>query len=161
MFFESFPKISYNNNTLVDITRRIDIPDTIKSRADIFYQYIVKDGEKPEDIAYDAYGDPNRHWIILLMNNVIDPFYDWVMNSKELERYVISQYPGSGNAVDSPDGIHHYLINGVISQTNVVGSVSISNRQFMDDENEKMRTIKMIRKEYIGQIEAEMAATIS
>jgi len=156
MFFDMFPNLTVNNTTTVDITRRPYIPDNVKTKTDFFYMYDVKDGEKIEDVAYDAYGDAELHWIIMLMNDIIDPFIDWAMSTSELNRYILKVYTGTGNVANAPDGTHHWVLNGVTYNYAHAGAVSVSNRQYEIDRNETKRSIKMLRKEYVDQVISEM-----
>lgn len=158
-----FPKLTLNNTTTVDITRRAYIPDNIKNSTDFFYLYNVKDGEKMEDVAYDAYGDAELHWIIMLMNDIIDPFFDWVMSTSELDRYITKTYPGVGNVPNAPDGTHHYIYNGNVYSfpyPNVATAVSVSNKQYEIDRNETKRSVRMLRKEYIDRVTSEMRTVL-
>ena len=50
----------------------------------LFDKYDVKEGEKPEDVAFKWFGDPELHWVILMTNNVTDRYYGWPMNQYSL-----------------------------------------------------------------------------
>jgi len=161
MYFASFPNITLQGETLQNITYRPFIEDYIKTRANIFDLYIVKDGEKIEDVAWKFYGDPEYHWVIMLFNDIIDPFYDWVLFDNEFLQFLDNKYPGTGNAKDAPDGTHHWLLGGVEYSSPIADAVSISNRQYEADLNEKKRKIKMIRKDYLTDIETELLNLIA
>mgnify|MGYP003343379339 FL=1 len=68
-YFESFPKISYNNIQAIDITRRAIIEANIIKDQSAFYPYTLSDGETADSLAYDYYGDANYVWIIYFVNN--------------------------------------------------------------------------------------------
>jgi len=148
-YFDNIPLLTINGYTTKDITRRAHISNLIKNKADFFYFYNVKDGEKIEDVAYNHYEDAGLHWLVMLMNDIVDPFYDWVLSNKELDAYIAAKYT-------DPEATHHWLLNGVIYNHNVQGSVAISNRQFEIDENEKKRKIQLVRPDYINQILREI-----
>jgi hypothetical protein len=57
-------------------------------------EYSIKDGERPEHIAERVYGDPGYHWLILLTNNIIDPYHGWYMSGSALEEYIQKKYGG-------------------------------------------------------------------
>jgi hypothetical protein len=57
-------------------------------------EYSIKDGERPEHIAERVYGDPGYHWLILLTNNIIDPYHGWYMSGSALEDYIQKKYGG-------------------------------------------------------------------
>lgn len=62
------------------------------NNAAAYYVHRIKDGETPEGLAYKIYGNSERHWIILLMNEIIDPLYDWPLNYESFNKYIISKY---------------------------------------------------------------------
>ena len=61
-YFKKFPKMIYdmkndgNYKLLPDILRRVKQRNSIKDGQFVFDNYDVKDGEKPEDIAYKWFG---------------------------------------------------------------------------------------------------------
>jgi len=71
----------------------------------IYYKYSIKEGERPEHIAYDAYGKAAYHWIILLTNRIVDPNFDWYLTQWEVERLAETKY-------DDVNDIHHYIYIG-------------------------------------------------
>ena len=92
-----------NYKILPDILRRVKQRNAIASGQFIFDNYDVKNGEKPEDIAYKWFGDAQLHWVILMTNNVTDRFHQWPMSQPQFQEFLEDKY-------DNPDGIHHYEI---------------------------------------------------
>ena len=92
MYFEKFPYDLYSLDDLksvqliTDILRRVTISDDIKSNSSIFDEYDVKEGETPERLADRIYGSTNYHWLILHVNEIIDPRYDWPLTTYQLEQ---------------------------------------------------------------------------
>lgn len=91
-YFSYFPVISYNSVSVRDIARRTKFVDTILSNPYVFLPYTVKEGEKPEDIAFNYYGTVDATWIVLLANNIIDPYTQWPMNYDRFVEYLIEKY---------------------------------------------------------------------
>jgi hypothetical protein len=112
-YFESFPKTSflldsdiYNRQAVTNIFARSTFLREIVNNTAAAYEYIVKDSDTPEVIAHKVYGDSYRSWIVLLFNNIINPYYDWPMRSDALDNYIISKY---GQDLDTAKStIHHY-----------------------------------------------------
>ena len=50
--------------------------------------YDVQDGDTPSILAYQVYGDANKHWVILLFNNIINPYYDWPLGRQAFFAFV-------------------------------------------------------------------------
>ena len=56
----------------------------------------IRDGDTPEILSYKLYGTPEKHWIILLMNDIVDPLFDWPLKQQNVINFVNSKY--SANA---------------------------------------------------------------
>lgn len=103
-YFEKFPRILYSLDNLAsgqvvpDILRRIAAVDELKTNESYLDQYDIKDGETPEIIAEKIYGDPGLHWIILMINEIIDPRFDWPLTYDNLINKCIAKY-GSLEAI--------------------------------------------------------------
>ena len=108
-YFSKFPLIAYDikgdriRKLLPDILRRVKLKAVIKSGGMLFDKYDVQEGEKPEDVAFKWFGDPELHWVILMTNNVTDRYYGWPMNDVQFAEFLTDKY-GAG----SEDAIHHY-----------------------------------------------------
>ena len=102
MYFDKFPLLQYpvkdgNNFRYVfvrNLLRRVALSEDLMTSEAVFMEYSVKDGERPEHIAERVYGDPGYHWLILLTNNVIDPYHGWYMSGSALEEYIQKKYGG-------------------------------------------------------------------
>ena len=106
-YFNQFPGIDYDlkgdgNRTIVtDIFRRVKARSKIVNNVSAFDKYDVQEGEKPEDVAYKMYGDSDYFWVITLVNNIVNRYYDWPLDEYVFQQYVKDKYP-------NPDTIHHY-----------------------------------------------------
>ena len=107
-YFNYFPTTYYTNSddstaldTVTNIIARFAFEDTLKENTSIFYPYEIQDGDTPEMIANKFYGSPEKHWIVLLFNNIIDPQYDWPLDQRTLIKHINDKYSANG-AVHSP-----------------------------------------------------------
>ena len=150
MYFTHFPKVDYDVN----------------GDAASYDYYDVGDGEKPEDIAHDYYGEASLHWVVLMVNNIQDVYKDWPMSVTRLERYVKSKY-------DNVDDIHHYEIYQDSGDTTVtielpndpattipVDATAITNAEYEEAELEKKRRIRLIRPQFVDQLKEEFRKSI-
>ena len=164
-YFKKFPKMIYdmkndgNYKLLPDILRRVKQRNAIKDGQFVFDNYDVKDGEKPEDIAYKWFGDAELHWVILMTNNVTDRYYEWPMNQVQFQTMLEDKY-------SNPDGIHHYEITRDSGRTTGQGpndysylvecnsdtanAVSVSNREYQEREQDRKRSIRLLDKKYLS-----------
>ena len=85
-YFNIFPKIDYDisksgiTKNVVDLTVRYAIKTKIKNRSATYYNYIIKDGERPDTLANRFYDDSKLDWVVLMVNDIVDPLYDWPLN---------------------------------------------------------------------------------
>jgi hypothetical protein len=91
-YFTYFPIIDYQGKQIRNITNRSKIRDEILSDPFIYLPYTVIDGEKPETIAQSYYGSVDDTWLVLLANNMTDPYYDWPLSDEEFDQYFIEKY---------------------------------------------------------------------
>ena len=147
-----------NFKLLPDIIRRVKQRNAIKSGQFIFDTYDVKNGEKPEDIAYKWFGDAQLHWVILMTNNVTDRYYQWPMNDAQFEEFIADKY-------SNPDDIHHYEVTKDSGRTTGQGpndyshlvevnsdtdnASIISNREYEEREQDKKRSIRLLNQKFL------------
>ena len=165
-YFSPFPRINYNlsgvnGNTIevTDIFRRVKARNKIADNVTMLDKYDVKEGEKPEDIAYKVYGDADYFWIVTLVNNIVNRYYDWPLDSFSFQEYIKDKY-------SNPDGIHHYEVtqssgkqsgNGPADYTHKLevnsthpGAQSVSNREYEQRLQDQKRQINLLLPQYVG-----------
>jgi hypothetical protein len=169
-FFTRFPKISYdvkgngNLKLVTDILRRVKIKSAIRDNASLFDKFDVQNGDTPETVAYKVYGDAKYHWVIMLMNDITDRYYDWPLNDQDFETYVNEKY-------DNPGAIHHYEItqtsgsqegNGPDDYEHKIevnstepGAQSVSNYEYERRLQDQKRQIKLLDPSYLPEFENE------
>jgi hypothetical protein len=96
-YFENFPIINYGGRRIRDISRRDRFVERLQSDPYVSLPYTIKDGDKPEDIAYYYYGSTDYTWLVLLANNIVDPYHDWPLSEDNFEKYLINKYAGLSN----------------------------------------------------------------
>ena len=175
MYFTRFPLMAYDiKGTSVyklvpDILRRVKLRSGIRSGMFIFDNYDVKDGEKPEDVAFKWFGDAGLHWVILMTNNVTDRYYEWPMTQPQFQEFLEDKY-------DNPDGVHHYEItrtsgrttsNGPGDYSHLVecnsdedGAVSVSNRDYEERLQDQYRQIRLLDPKFITAFTEEFFALV-
>jgi hypothetical protein len=133
-YFNFFPSTFYsvdaNNKVALDVVTnvisRFSFESQLKENSSVFYPYEIKDSDTPESIAYKLYGNAERHWMVLIFNNIIDPQYDWPLNYNNFVDYVNEKYSANGAAnttvqtglqwAKSENNVHsYYQVNTRIS----------------------------------------------
>lgn len=91
-YFEQMPIITYNGYQVRDLTRRNKFLPVSMANPYLFLPYTVSDEDRPEDIAYYYYGSTDYTWLVLLANNIIDPYHDWPLKEDDFNKYLIQKY---------------------------------------------------------------------
>ena len=164
-YFESFPNRLYdikgdgNQKLVKDIFRRMKVRDGVKDNLALMSTYDVMNGDTPEIIAYKHFGSTDYFWVICLMNDITDRFYDWPLSDSAFEAYVKDKYA-------EPGAIHHYEKTqlsgdqsgdgpGDYSHKIEVNSTdpdaqSVSNYEYESRLQDQKRQIKLLDKGYLN-----------
>lgn len=121
MYFENFPLTYYtvyddlsNVKIVTNITVRNKLSKEALDNIVLYDEYDIKDGETPEIVADKFYDNPQLHWVVLLTNEIIDPRFDWLLSTYNLNRYCEGKY-------SNVNGTHHYEDNtGNVTTGNII-----------------------------------------
>ncbi len=182
-YFSNFPRILYDiegkNSTTpehivaVNLMIRQKFRDAIKEEISMYYPYVIpEEMGRPDVLAFNIYGDVKYTWTIFMVNNILDPYWEWPMDSKNFGMYLSNKY---GSVDTSKITLHHYeqIIN---SRTEVTGTadsipervveidyttyraVGEDNRkivyayEYEVDKNEANRSISLVDASYISGV---------
>lgn len=134
-YFENFSFIGYDisqqkptqRKIVTDILSRVKVLSSIKDESYVYYLYDIQDGDTPEIIASKYYDNPNRHWIILYANDIVDPVYDWPLSTRDFANFIDAKY---GSYANASTGIHHY--EKVITKTDSLTQTVTINKHELD-----------------------------
>jgi len=175
-YFKYFPKIGYDirgaesqrqYDKVTNILARVlvkshgwaEIDGSIREPligASYFVKHIIRDGDRPDILAHQYYGDSELHWLFFFTNGVklLNPYYDWPLTQYDLKKFVNKKY-GSANI----NAIHHYNdpdgyeIDAVddsscISHTSCTPSsaaTSVTNWIYEEESNDGKRPIRILQ----------------
>jgi len=97
LYFNSFPLVvasDYKNNAilLTNLMARVDIIPSLLKNPLLFYSYDLKDSDRPDILAHKYYDDSDKYWMVLYANQIMDPLYDWPLNSQQFDAYLTNKY---------------------------------------------------------------------
>ena len=115
-YFSNFPKILYdidgtsgrdpNYSTAVNMLIRQKFRDAIKDDITIYYPYVIpEEVKRPDILSYQIYGDVKFTWTIFLANQIFDPYWQWPMDTRTFENYLIGKY---GSVEESKLKVEYY-----------------------------------------------------
>jgi hypothetical protein len=105
-YFNYFPKTLYTSDSItagvyINLISRFSFEGSFKKNTTVSYEYDIQDSDTPEIIASKFYDDPERHWIVLMFNNITDPQFDWPMDYRTLISFINNKYSASANVGQS------------------------------------------------------------
>ena len=210
-YFNYFPKTYYTSNanatgidTITNIIARFGFEQKLKENSLVFYEYNIQESDTPEIVANKYYDNSERHWIVLLFNDIIDPQYDWPLQYSTLIEFINQKYTANGAANTTPqtglawaqsaNNVKSYfkiitrtslsdsLIEKIQVDANTYANVSETTTTYTlqdgstvteaitkeaqtyytyeVEENEKKRSIKLLKKEFVPEVEKEFKRII-
>jgi hypothetical protein len=111
-YFNNFPKEYYTLedrpnglDIVTNIISRFSLEQSFKENTSIYEKYNVQDSDTPEIIASKIYDSPERHWIVLAMNDIVDPQWDWPLDYRTLISFIDDKYTANANVAAGQTGL--------------------------------------------------------
>jgi len=180
-YFSYFPKTEHDLTNIgqkVDLTnilRRFKVKSAVKDRVDVYHDYDIQDGDRPDTIAEKYYGSPAYAWIVLHFNDIIDPVFEWPLFGYNFEQYIKGKY----NSIPSAQAtVHEY--RQILNEAKVLNDGTripkrwvvvdlttysllpeaskelISKYDYEVEKNDVKRKVKLLDKRYLNQIQEEV-----
>jgi len=156
-YFNNFPKISYDlkfknkSQIVTNIMLRYKIVETIKKNRGFYYTYTVQEAQRPDNVAFELYGQSDLSWFLLLINNMHDPIYDWPLGYRDFISYIESRY-GSVPAAQST--VHEY--RKILNQQKVLFDGTIIPKRTLKVDLTTYNTLFTTVKESISKYDYEV-----
>lgn len=87
MIFSYFDPISYTAKTINPSSSSISMTDIFKNYREYFNRvivnfqlktYYISGSPRPEELSYILYNNSQYYWVLLMVNNIYDPYHGWV-----------------------------------------------------------------------------------
>ena len=191
-YFRNLPSFEYVNRTkdgqfisnyteVKNFFKKGKIRDDLFQDLTVFEKYNIKGDDRPDNVAFELYGDPTLDWVVLLANNIVNVHNEWPLPQVSFEKYILDKY----GSLEKLDEIHHYESNEVKDTQGVIifpkgvrvsaaQSVSyhepmtdeqitvnpisraVTNYQYEEDVNNKKRRIFLIKSIYLNVVFDDM-----
>ena len=161
---------AYDYQIVKNIFKRAVLRDDIFDEVTAFTKYSVEGDERPDQVAYDFYGDSGLDWVVLTTNNIIHVRDEWPMGNQDFLTYLNDKYTDqelsnihhyetdllrdSQGKLIQPKGLNvpgdysiSFLDNGVLRTESKITSIT-----FLEHEtnlNDNKRNINILRPEYL------------
>ena len=121
-YFRQVPDFEYVSRTadskniseyriVKNLFKRGKLREDIFGDLTIFTKYQIVGDDRPDNVAYEVYGDETLDWLILLSNNIINVQTEWPLTQNSFQNFLISKYGSDENVF----GIRHYETKQIIN----------------------------------------------
>ena len=188
-YFRNIPNVNYDINgtepnnylNVTNIMQRIKFKPKVLEDISDYYPYYVKEGERPDMISYEKYGTVAYAYLIMLINDIYDPLFDWPLSSQQFEKYIENKY-GSVSSAMSTTKYYYQIVRAEVARTGVservpevkfivdettYNSLGIDARttqteyEWEDELNDNKREILLINANFVQDIDYEVKRTFS
>ena len=146
-------------------------------------KYNIRGDDRPDNVAFDVYGNSNLDWLILLCNNIINIQNEWPMLQNDFDEFLLDKYGSyaelhgahhyetlevkdSSDVIIVPKGLEcesDYSITYFDSRTGIKQTVlsadcttEVTNYTYEERIEDKKRNIYVLKQRYIGVIQDDM-----
>jgi hypothetical protein len=109
-YFQSFPLYYYDGALCKNIMQRTTMREDIKKNYINFYDVLVDEGERPDVVAYQLYGDQYYDWLLYYSNDVVDPYDQWYLSHDRFIEMIKIKY---GSVAEASERVIFYRNNWV------------------------------------------------
>tara|TARA_B100000131_G_scaffold305073_1_gene330687 strand:- start:1 stop:672 length:672 start_codon:yes stop_codon:yes gene_type:complete len=192
-YFKQIPNFDYVSRlpdakisdyiTVKNLFKRGKLADDIFQDITVFTKYEIKGDDRPDNVAYKVYDDPDLDWVILFTNNIINIQSEWPMPQRDFDRYLLDKY----ETYEKLNEVHHYetlecknLVGTVVvpkglwvesdysvtyydwyagaeitkSSSDIV--VSVTNYEYEDEKENEKRNIYILKPRYLNIIKDDL-----
>ena len=138
-YFRNLPRVGYDINgtgkdsflSVTNIMKRVKFKPSVLEDISNYYPYFVKEGERPDIISHAQYGTIGYAYLIMLINDIQDPNFDWPLSSQIFEKFIINKY---GSVTLAIAGVKNYyqIIRAEVARTGT--SERVPEVKFVVDE---------------------------
>jgi len=156
-YFSQFPKIKFLNQTITNLTIGVKLHKLIQDDAFALMNYAIKDGESPDTVSFNYYDDPRFAWLVLLANNIIDPYFEWPLSVYDFQKFIKKKYGSIPAAQAITINCEHKTKALTVSADSLTVSNGVSSSDYdaidaytyWDKVNENRKFIKLVNKSYL------------
>lgn len=181
MIFTTFGETTYNGVSIANIFHSLQFYYDIIKNNFTLRKYEIPNDHRPERVAYELYGDPSMYWVLFLINEITDPYHDWIKSTSATQETAEYQYTYAGgteqvdhyvdeqdrqwfNVIESPDGSKNWYSknhDGGADRFLYRGTmVPISATEHEQNLNESKRVIQVIAPGEISTFVNQLLETI-
>ena len=162
-----------------NLFRRVKLRDDLQNVFTIFNKYQIADNSRPELVAEEFYGSSQYDWVVLICAGITNVRDQWPLSDRDLYRFCEEKY---GNDLNN---IHHYettevkdskgrlilpagkivdmdftIQNPELTTQTLNPVTALTNYEYEVENNNKKRSIYLLKKDYLQQLLTDMRKTM-
>jgi hypothetical protein len=107
---------SLNYSEVKNLFRRAKLREDIFANLSYFTKYQIIGNQRPDNVAYEIYNDPELDWVVLISNNITDVQSEWPLSQNAFYNYLEDKY----GSLEATGEIHHYETVEVKNSRNLI-----------------------------------------
>ena len=158
-----------------NLFKRVKIREEIFNDLSYFTKYKIVGDDRPDNVAYEVYGNSDYDWVVMLANNILNVESEWPLSQESFYKYMIRKYGSEPNFYN----VHHYEtievkdslgriiiregfqvpenynvsyydsgLDAQVSTTKVTRSYT--NYEYETEKQDNLRNIFIIKREFLG-----------
>ena len=102
--------------TVKNLFMRGKLREDIFQNVAVFTKYKIEGDDRPDNVAYEVYGDANLDWLVLTCNNILNVYDEWPMTQFNFENYLLEKY----GTYENINATHHFETTEVKNTSGVI-----------------------------------------
>ena len=90
--------------TVKNLFKKGKLREDIFGDLSFFTKYKIVGDDRPDNVAFEIYGDETLDWLVLLCNNILNVQTEWPLSQQSFQNFLLSKYKSEDNLLE----IHHY-----------------------------------------------------
>jgi hypothetical protein len=90
--------------TVKNLFKKGKLREDIFGDLSFFTKYKIVGDDRPDNVAFEIYGDETLDWLVLLCNNILNVQTEWPLSQQSFQNFLLSKYGSEDNLLE----IHHY-----------------------------------------------------
>lgn len=96
-YFSNFPSIEYNGKQIKNIMKRSIAFERIINLGVPLQALELQELERPDYIAEVLFERPEFDYILYMVNDIMDPYYEWYLTQTQLDSFIGNKYGATSN----------------------------------------------------------------
>jgi len=114
-YFRQVPNFEYVSRTadtkniseyspVKNLFKRGKLKEDIFNDLTLFTKYQITGDDRPDNVAFEVYGDSTLDWLVLLSNNIMNIQTEWPLDHQSFHTFLLNKYGSEEQLL----AVHHY-----------------------------------------------------